>query len=101
MLARWQQCHSGTQLSHGDGRQEQRFQCLRIALQNDARRCARFPLRTVMFDRLGRNVWHRTPAEACAVLEQLEEAARLWLMTCPPALTDAQLNGLRQKFGAR
>lgn len=54
-----------------------------------------------MFDRLGRNVWHRTPAEAGAVLEQLEEAARLWLMTCPPALTDAQLNGLRQKFGAR
>jgi hypothetical protein len=37
------------------------------------------PLRAVMLDRLGPNVWHRTPGEASAVLEELEETARLWL----------------------
>ena len=29
------------------------------------------PLRAVMLDRLGPNVWHRTPAQASAVLEEL------------------------------
>jgi 3-dehydro-4-phosphotetronate decarboxylase len=33
-----------------------------------------------MLDRLGPNVWHRTPAEAMATLEELEETARLWLL---------------------
>jgi ribulose-5-phosphate 4-epimerase/fuculose-1-phosphate aldolase len=33
-----------------------------------------------MLDRLGPNVWHRTPAEAMAVLEELEETAALWLL---------------------
>ncbi len=37
------------------------------------------PIRAVMLDRLGPNVWHRTPAETSAVLEELEETARLWL----------------------
>jgi len=37
------------------------------------------PIRAVMLDRLGPNVWHRTPGEASAVLEELEETARLWL----------------------
>ena len=59
------------------------------------------PLRAVMLDRLGPNVWHSSPAEASAVLEELEETARLWLLTRPHAapLTDAQLDRLRSAFG--
>jgi ribulose-5-phosphate 4-epimerase/fuculose-1-phosphate aldolase len=34
-----------------------------------------------MLERLGPNVWHQTPAAAMAVLEELEETARLWAMT--------------------
>ena len=60
------------------------------------------PIRAVMLDRLGPNVWHRSPAEASAVLEELEETARLWLLcqgrTTP--LTEAQIDVLRQTFGA-
>lgn len=58
-------------------------------------------LRAVMLERLGPNVWHASPSEACAVLEELEETARLWLMTTPrPApLSDAQLEELRVAFG--
>jgi ribulose-5-phosphate 4-epimerase/fuculose-1-phosphate aldolase len=41
------------------------------------------PLRAVMMDRLGPNVWHESPAAAMATLEELEETARLWLMTVP------------------
>ena len=60
-------------------------------------------LRAVMLDRLGPTVWHESPAAAMAVLEELEETARLWLMTQPrPApLSDAQIDELRQAFGAR
>jgi ribulose-5-phosphate 4-epimerase/fuculose-1-phosphate aldolase len=60
------------------------------------------PIRAVMLERLGPNVWHRSPAEASAVLEELEETARLWLMCAPkPApLGDAQIEALRQRFGA-
>jgi 3-dehydro-4-phosphotetronate decarboxylase len=68
------------------------------------------PLRAVMLDRLGPNVWHASPAEASAVLEELEETARLWLMTRSPTrpatraepvpLTDTQLDELRSVFGA-
>jgi 3-dehydro-4-phosphotetronate decarboxylase len=49
-------------------------------------------LRAVMLDRLGPNVWHATPVGAMAVLEELEETARLWLMTIPkpvPLTTEA------------
>jgi 3-dehydro-4-phosphotetronate decarboxylase len=71
-----------------------------------AERMARFaargtPLRAVMQDRLGPNVWHKSPAEAMAVLEELEETARLWL-TCipkPAPLTEAQIDELRRAFG--
>jgi ribulose-5-phosphate 4-epimerase/fuculose-1-phosphate aldolase len=60
------------------------------------------PIRAVMLDRLGPNVWHRSPAEASAVLEELEETARLWLLcqgrTTP--LTETQIDVLRQTFGA-
>lgn len=61
------------------------------------------PIRAVMLDRLGPNVWHDSPAQAMATLEELEETARLWLMTQPrPApLTDEQIDALRQRFGAR
>jgi ribulose-5-phosphate 4-epimerase/fuculose-1-phosphate aldolase len=60
------------------------------------------PIRAVMLDRLGPNVWHRSPAEASAVLEELEETARLWLL-CKPrpqALSEGQIEQLRQQFGA-
>jgi ribulose-5-phosphate 4-epimerase/fuculose-1-phosphate aldolase len=59
------------------------------------------PLRAVMLERLGPNVWHTSPGEASAVLEELEETARLWRMTKPrpEPLSDAQLEELRATFG--
>lgn len=59
-------------------------------------------LQAVMLERLGPNVWHETPASAMAVLEELEETARLCLQLQPlPApLTNAQIDELRQQFGA-
>ncbi len=61
------------------------------------------PIRAVMLDRLGPNVWSDSPASASAVLEELEETARLWLMTDarPAPLSEAQIDELRQQFGAR
>lgn len=61
------------------------------------------PLRAVMLERLGPNVWHDTPAAAMATLEELEETARLWLLSSPkPAALDAaQIGELRAAFGAR
>ncbi|MBT9490586.1 MAG: aldolase [Rubrivivax sp.] len=59
------------------------------------------PLRAVMLDRLGPTVWHGSPAEASAVLEELEETARLWLMTRPAPLAPDQIEDLRVHFGAR
>jgi ribulose-5-phosphate 4-epimerase/fuculose-1-phosphate aldolase len=58
------------------------------------------PIRAVMLDRLGPNVWHQTLDEASALLEELEETARLWLMTRPEPLTAAQIDELRAHFGA-
>ncbi len=60
------------------------------------------PIRAVLLDRLGPVVWHESPAAAMAVLEELEETARLWLMTHPkPApLDEQQLAELRAHFGA-
>ena len=62
---------------------------------------ARPPVRAVMLERLGPNVWHATPAAAMAVLEELEETARLWLLSNAQArsLTEAQLEALRTAFG--
>ena len=59
------------------------------------------PIRAVLLNRLGPNVWHDSPAAARATLEELEATARLWLMTLPrPAALDAQqLEDLRQAFG--
>ena len=61
------------------------------------------PIRAVMLSRLGPNVWHNSPAEAMATLEELEETARLFnLSPLPPApLSEAHINELRQTFGAR
>ena len=59
------------------------------------------PIRAVMLPRLGPNVWAGNPFEAMAVLEELEETARLACLqpgTAP--LTDAQIEDLRQTFGA-
>ena len=58
------------------------------------------PLRAVMLTRLGPNVWHDSPAQAMAVLEELEETARLWLLAKPEPLSAAQLLELRNAFGA-
>ena len=60
------------------------------------------PLRAVMLSRLGPVAWHRSPAEASAVLEELEETARLWMLCRPPpaVLSDAQIDELRRQFGA-
>jgi ribulose-5-phosphate 4-epimerase/fuculose-1-phosphate aldolase len=58
------------------------------------------PLRAVMLDRLGPNVWHSSPAEASAVLEELEETARLWHMTRARPLHEEQIQALRAQFGA-
>jgi ribulose-5-phosphate 4-epimerase/fuculose-1-phosphate aldolase len=48
-------------------------------------------------------VWERSVAHASYALEELEETARLWLMTNPrPApLDEASLEELRSAFGAR
>jgi 3-dehydro-4-phosphotetronate decarboxylase len=64
------------------------------------------PIRAVMLERLGPNVWHDTPGAAMAVLEELEETARLFHMRSAAhgplqALGPAQIDELRQTFGAR
>ncbi|MDZ7591742.1 MAG: aldolase [Rubrivivax sp.] len=59
------------------------------------------PMHAVMLDRLGPNVWHRTPGEASALLQELEETARLWLMSerqARPLSADA-IDELRAAFG--
>jgi len=61
------------------------------------------PIRAVMLERLGPNVWHGTPAAAMAVLEELEETARLVVLARrpPPSLSEARIEELRRAFGAR
>jgi ribulose-5-phosphate 4-epimerase/fuculose-1-phosphate aldolase len=60
------------------------------------------PIRAVMLDRLGPNVWHSTPTGAMAALEELEETARLWLLASPKPepLSEEQIDQLRRHFGA-
>jgi ribulose-5-phosphate 4-epimerase/fuculose-1-phosphate aldolase len=60
------------------------------------------PIRAVMLSRLGPNVWHETPAGAMAVLEELEETAKLWMLSHPrpQPLEEAQVAELRAAFGA-
>lgn len=62
------------------------------------------PIRAVMLTRLGPNVWHDTPAAAMAVLEELEETARLQQLAQaarPEPLDARQIDELRRTFGAR
>jgi ribulose-5-phosphate 4-epimerase/fuculose-1-phosphate aldolase len=61
------------------------------------------PIRAVMIARLGPNVWHDSPASAMAALEELEETARLVLVSAaqPEALNEAQIDELRRSFAAR
>lgn len=72
-----------------------------VAAAIEARRAQGTPIRAVLLDRLGPNVWHGSPAEASAVLEELEETARLWLLTRPAPLTATQIAELREHFGVR
>ena len=72
-----------------------------VARRIEHMRNAGTPIRAVMMDRLGPNVWHSDPAQASAVLEELEETARLWLMTRPTPLTAAQIDELRGHFSAK
>ncbi len=61
------------------------------------------PIRAVMLERLGPNVWHDSPAAAMATLEELEETARLLSLgaAAPEPLNESQIEELRQTFGAR
>jgi ribulose-5-phosphate 4-epimerase/fuculose-1-phosphate aldolase len=74
-----------------------------VAAQIDRARKAGAPIRAVMLSRLGPNVWHESPAQAMAVLEELEETAKLWLLTQPKpqSLGEGQIQELRDAFGAR
>ncbi|WP_052866518.1 class II aldolase/adducin family protein [Streptomyces niger] len=60
------------------------------------------PIRAVLLDRLGPVVWGPDPAAALAVLEELEETARLWLTTGrrPAPLPADAIDELRSAFGA-
>jgi ribulose-5-phosphate 4-epimerase/fuculose-1-phosphate aldolase len=60
------------------------------------------PIRALMLQRLGPNVWHNSPDAAMATLEELEETARLRVLQPGSApLTDEQIDALRHAFGAR
>ena len=74
-----------------------------VAAAIESARSRGTPIRAVMLDRLGPNVWHESPAAAMAVLEELEETARLWLLNWRQAapLSQAQIDDLRRSFGAR
>ncbi|WP_313697516.1 aldolase [Achromobacter sp.] len=60
-------------------------------------------VRGALFERLGPVVWERSVSHASYALEELEETARLWLMTQPrpEPLTDQAIEDLRATFGAR
>jgi ribulose-5-phosphate 4-epimerase/fuculose-1-phosphate aldolase len=60
-------------------------------------------VRAVLLERLGPVVWERSVSQASHVLEELEETARLWLMTTPkPApLDEDAIDELRRTFNAR
>ena len=57
--------------------------------------------RAVMCDRLGPQVWHESLSAAMAVLEELEQTARLWIDANRDVqpLTRSQLDALRERFG--
>lgn len=57
-------------------------------------------LQAVMCDRLGPQVWHQSLVQAMAVLEELEQTARLWIdgQRLIEPLSPAQIEALRQRF---
>jgi ribulose-5-phosphate 4-epimerase/fuculose-1-phosphate aldolase len=59
-------------------------------------------VRGVMLDRLGPMIWETSVSKASYALEELEETARLWLMTNPKpaAMSQAALDELAAVFGA-
>jgi ribulose-5-phosphate 4-epimerase/fuculose-1-phosphate aldolase len=61
------------------------------------------PIRAVMLERLGPTVWHDSASAAMAALEELEETARVSLLSGKSVapLTEAQIDDLRRTFGAR
>ena len=62
------------------------------------------PIRAVMLSRLGPNVWHESPASAMAVLEELEETAKLAVLTKDQpisALSSSAILALKKQFNAR
>ena len=61
------------------------------------------PIRAVMLERLGPNVWQDSPTSAMAVLEELEETARLTLTSAVPTkpLSESEIDALRRAFNAR
>lgn len=60
-------------------------------------------VRGVLLERLGPVVWGSTVTSTSQALEELEETARLWLMSDrrPTRLTTAQVSELEQVFGVR
>ncbi|MFF5482186.1 aldolase [Streptomyces sp. NPDC012935] len=60
------------------------------------------PIRAVLLERLGPVVWGPDAAAALAVLEELEETARLWLLTDrrPEPLPQHAIDELRSTFRA-
>lgn len=60
-------------------------------------------VRGVMLDRLGPVMWETSVTRASHALEELEETARLWLMSeeKPEPLSLAAIEELKQVFGAR
>lgn len=63
---------------------------------------AQVSIRAVMLSRLGPNVWHETPAQAMATLEELEETAKLWYLSSAKSvqLSSSALEDLRETFNA-
>ena len=61
------------------------------------------PIRAVMLSRLGPNVWHHTPATTMAVLEELEETAKLMHQATHPIapLSQKQILELTETFGVK
>ncbi len=59
-------------------------------------------LRAVMLERLGPIVWQRTASAAMALLEELEETARLFVLSGGRirSLSEIQISELRKKFSA-
>lgn len=72
-----------------------------VAQRIEAGRTVDRPIQAVMLERLGPTVWHSDLAQASAVLEELEETARLWLMTRAQPLTEPQIDELRRLSGGR